>query len=76
MLDDILHGRIPLGITVPMLLLTPFILTYLVTWLRGTIAAKRTGTGKAPPLVPYATPLLGSLFSFAFDTCHFIDVNS
>jgi hypothetical protein len=73
MLDDLLHGLIPLGISI---LLAPFLLTYLTTWFRGIIAAKRPGTGKAPPLVPYAIPFIGSLFSFAFDTCNFIDVNS
>jgi hypothetical protein len=73
MLDDILRGPVPFGISI---LLAPFLLTYLTTWLRGTIAAKRIGTGKTPPLVPYVIPFLGSLFTFAFDTCHFIDVNS
>jgi hypothetical protein len=73
MLDNILHGSITLGISI---LLAPFLLTYLTTWLRGTLAAKRSGTEKTPPLVPYAIPFLGSLFAFAFDTCHFIDVNS
>src|SRR3954447_18104907 len=75
MMDDILYGRIPLQIMIPIFLLAPFPLTYLITWLRGTIAAKRTGIGKTPPLVPYATPLLGNLFSFAIDPCYFIDVN-
>jgi hypothetical protein len=77
MIDDILDGRIGLGITIlPTVMLAPFLLTYLITLLRGIVAVKRTGTGKTPPNVPYAIPLLGNLFTFAFDTCHFIDVNS
>jgi hypothetical protein len=80
MLDEIMASGTSIAqwdwrITLLAASLSPFLLTYIVTWIQGHIAARRSGSGKTPPMVPYMVPLLGNLLGFAFDTCHFIDVN-
>ena len=62
-------GRLVFTAAVAVLL--PFILTYLYTSLSANLA--RNGDDKgAPPPVPYAVPLLGNTFQFAYDTEGFL----
>lgn len=73
MLDEILAGGVSLAqldwrYTVVFLALFPFVLTYIITSIRATVAANQKGDAKSPPIVPYAVPLVGNLWSFAFDT--------
>ncbi len=80
MLDDMIASGTALvqwdwRITLFAISLSPFALTYLITYLWATIAARSNGKGKSPPMVPYAVPILGNLLAFAFDTCRFVGVN-
>ena len=54
-------------LTVVVVSLLPFVLTYLITSLRAFLAANNKSDSRSAPIAPYAVPFLGNLFSFLYD---------
>jgi hypothetical protein len=54
--------------TTGLLVIAPFFLTYVITCLSSMNGVNSKGDNLEPPPVPYTVPLLGNVFSFAFDT--------
>lgn len=50
-------------------LLSPFMITYLVTFLRSTLALRQQTDGRSPPISPYFVPIFGNLVEFLYDPC-------
>jgi hypothetical protein len=57
--------------TLAAVVLLPLILTYTATSLQATWIKNARGKGSPPP-VPYAVPVVGNTFQFAYDTEGFI----
>jgi hypothetical protein len=49
-----------------------FAFTKLITFVRSTLALRRSGQEKDPPIVPYSVPGLGNALTFGFDTLGFL----
>ncbi|TKA77372.1 hypothetical protein B0A49_01511 [Cryomyces minteri] len=59
-------------ISVVVLSLLPFILTFSITTLISLRALRSRARVRNPPIVPYSVPFVGNLFAFAFDTAGFV----
>jgi hypothetical protein len=49
-----------------------FTTTWAITTIKSIMALRATGNNKTPPIVPYAVPLLGNMYDFAFNTKGFL----
>lgn len=54
------------------LLSTPFVINYSVTWILFFTAVRSRATGKRPAALPYMVPLLGSVVSYVLDPLGFV----
>lgn len=52
-------------------LLLAFILTYVTTFLRSSIAIRGQKVGRQPPIMPYWIPFLGNLLPYVWDPSGF-----
>lgn len=81
MLDDLLdHGvnaiQWDLRVTIAVTILSVFAGTFILTSLQSNSAlygaSGKKDAVRTPPIMPYAIPVAGNLFAFAFDTRAFI----
>jgi hypothetical protein len=56
------------AVTTGLLIIAPFVFTYALTYLKSIKGIRSKSEGIEAPPVPYTIPLLGNVFSFAFNT--------